>query len=150
MLSQENYMELFRRSICVGRRIKIVARANLERIGYTWPEFDTLRSIRDDGAVQLSDLSKKLERQKSNQVPIINSFEEKGFINRKRDPDDRRVIWITLTEKGKEEKKRLIEFQRSFIINFLCGLDEDFVKGFIKDLDEMNKYLDRMDENGQI
>jgi DNA-binding MarR family transcriptional regulator len=150
MLSQENYMELFRRSICVGRKIKIVAKANLERIGYTWPEFDTLRSIKDDAAVQLSDLSKKLERQKSNQVPIINSFEEKGYIIRKRDPQDRRVIWISLTDKGKEEKKRLIEFQRNFIIEYLCGLDEDFVKEFNKNLDELNKYLDRMDGNGQI
>lgn len=50
----------------------------------------------------ISALSKKIYLSMSTIVGVIDRLEEKQFVNRTRDIQDRRIIYIDITEKGEE------------------------------------------------
>lgn len=140
-LETEKYTELFRKSIEAGKKLRILARSNLEKIGYAWDEYDILRRISNSERKNISDIAAGSCRQKSNIIPIINAFEEKGYLNRERDSNDRRNVWITLTEKGEREKKRVQDYQKEFIIDLLNGIDTDVLFDMLGGFDKMISIL---------
>lgn len=70
--------------------------------GLTVPQIICLYEIYEKGVITLSVLSKKVYLSMSTLVGVIDRLEEKGFVNRTRDSKDRRIIFIDITEKGKE------------------------------------------------
>lgn len=70
--------------------------------GLTVPQITCLYEIYEKGVMTLSVLSKNVYLSMSTLVGVIDRLEEKGFVNRTRDIKDRRIIFIDITEKGKE------------------------------------------------
>ncbi|KTD23877.1 transcriptional regulator, MarR family [Legionella lansingensis] len=70
--------------------------------GLTIPQIICLYEIYENGAITISSLSKRVYLSMSTLVGIIDRLEEKTFVNRVRDSKDRRIIFIDITEKGRE------------------------------------------------
>ena len=70
--------------------------------GLTVPQLVCLYEIYENGRMTISALSKKIYLSMSTIVGVIDRLEEKQFVNRTRDIQDRRIIYIDITEKGKE------------------------------------------------
>ncbi|WP_454785673.1 MarR family winged helix-turn-helix transcriptional regulator [Legionella sp. WA2024007413] len=70
--------------------------------GLTVPQIICLYEIYENGIMTLSTLSKKVYLSMSTLVGVIDRLEEKGLIHRTRDSKDRRIIYIDITEKGKD------------------------------------------------
>ena len=70
--------------------------------GLTVPQIVCLYEIYENGRMTISALSKKIYLSMSTIVGVIDRLEEKQFVNRTRDIQDRRIIYIDITEKGKE------------------------------------------------
>ena len=71
----------------------------------------------------------------------INSLVKKGYVNRMRGEQDRRVVYISLTEKGKIAYRHHEEFHRQMIDAIINGLSEDETKILVKALSNLNKYF---------
>ncbi|WP_044022289.1 MarR family winged helix-turn-helix transcriptional regulator [Bacillus sp. SG-1] len=65
-------------------------------------ELLVLKYLSEHGEMKASDLSKKMEVSASHVTSVTDSLTEKGYITRQRSSVDRRVVELTLTEKGKE------------------------------------------------
>lgn len=61
-----------------------------------------LYEVYEKGAQSISVLSKNVHLSNSTLVGVIDRLEEKGLVKRTRNVDDRRTIFINVTEKGKE------------------------------------------------
>lgn len=70
--------------------------------GFTVPQISCLYEIYENGIMTLSSLSKRVYLSMSTLVGVIDRLEEKEFVKRTRDIKDRRIIYIDITEKGKE------------------------------------------------
>ncbi len=70
--------------------------------GLTVPQIVCLYEIYENGRMTISALSKKIYLSMSTIVGVIDRLEEKQFVYRTRDIQDRRIIYIDITEKGKE------------------------------------------------
>lgn len=70
--------------------------------GLTVPQIVCLYEIYENGIMTISTLSKKIYLSMSTLVGVIDRLEEKQFVNRARDIKDRRIIYIDITEKGRE------------------------------------------------
>lgn len=70
--------------------------------GLTVPQIVCLYEIYENGRMTISALSKKIYLSMSTIVGVIDRLEEKQFVNRTRDIQDRRIIYIDITEKGRE------------------------------------------------
>lgn len=76
---------------------------NLDKqYGITVPQLVCLYEIYEKGVMTLSVLSKHVHLTASTLVGIIDRLEEKGLIRRTRDTEDRRVIFIEITDNGKQ------------------------------------------------
>jgi DNA-binding MarR family transcriptional regulator len=72
------------------------------------------------GPRSMSSLAKEYSMTKSNITVLVDDMENKGYLARVRSEEDRRVIMITLTERGKA-------FFESFLANF-SKLISTFIK----------------------
>lgn len=70
--------------------------------GLTAPQIICLYEIYEHGIMTLSTLSKRVYLSMSTLVGVIDRLEEKELVLRTRDIKDRRIIYINITEKGKE------------------------------------------------
>jgi DNA-binding MarR family transcriptional regulator len=76
---------------------------NLDKeYGITIPQLVCLYEIFERGVMTLSVLSKSVHLSSSTLVGIIDRLEEKKLVKRTRDTEDRRIIFIEITEKGRE------------------------------------------------
>lgn len=76
---------------------------NLDRqYGITVPQLVCLYEIYEKGVMTISVLSKHVYLTSSTLVGVIDRLEEKGLVRRMRNIEDRRAIFIEITDKGKE------------------------------------------------
>jgi DNA-binding MarR family transcriptional regulator len=68
----------------------------------TGPQLVCLLAISDNSPVTLSELAQAIYLRPSTVVGIVDRLEREGFVQRQRSRTDRRVVLITITEKGKE------------------------------------------------
>lgn len=68
---------------------------------------------------------------------LIDRLERDGFIERERNDNDRRVIYIKLTDKGDQLISDLIPIGTKFNDDLLAGIDEQELMVFEKVLKKM-------------
>ncbi|WP_026314645.1 MarR family transcriptional regulator [Weizmannia acidiproducens] len=87
---------------------------NLLKEYVTTNEFMVLKLL-SDSSMRSSDLSKALQVSASHITSVTDSLVEKGLIERQRSNKDRRVIDLTLTDKGKALIRQLTELKSQFL-----------------------------------
>ena len=71
----------------------------------------------------------------------MNSLVKKGYVTRQRGKEDRRVVYISLSEKGKEAYEHHAEFHQEMIASVVSGLSENEVEVLIKALTKLNQWF---------
>jgi DNA-binding MarR family transcriptional regulator len=93
-----------------------------------------------DSARSASDLCKGLSYDAGAMTRMIDRLESKGLIRRNRRPDDRRVVYVELTEEGSRAYPRMREVS--------MGVANQFLRGFsVPEARQLEGYLSRMLEN---
>jgi DNA-binding MarR family transcriptional regulator len=73
-----------------------------EKFGITGPQLWALKTISQHEGLSLGELSKGMYLHPSTMTGLIDRLEKKGFVERYRDQEDRRVIKLRLTTGGEE------------------------------------------------
>jgi len=76
------------------------------KFGVTGPQLWVLKTIFQNGSLSLGDLSKQMYLHPSTISGVVDRLERKGYVWRDRDREDRRVVRVQLTPKGKRLVKR--------------------------------------------
>ena len=71
-------------------------------------QFGTLEMLYHLGPLNQKDIGQKLLISKSNVVTIIDKLEELSFVKRQRSLEDRRCIFVHLTEEGQEQVEHIL------------------------------------------
>lgn len=77
----------------------------------------------------------------------MNSLVKKGYVNRRRGQEDRRVVYISLSEKGRAAYRHHEEFHRQMIDAVLRDLTEDETEALVNALAKLNRWFRRHQEN---
>lgn len=72
------------------------------RADLTGPQLTVVKLLEHIGDLSLSSLSEKIGAQNSTVTGIIDRMEREGLVTRERSTEDRRVVYIKLSEKGRE------------------------------------------------
>jgi MarR family 2-MHQ and catechol resistance regulon transcriptional repressor len=97
--------------------------ADLGKVGLTPPQFYVLATIGYAGSLPFGEIGAKMMVTVSNLTGIVDRLEEKKLVLRKRDETDRRVVHVTLTEKGTKLYKNTIPFFEKSISEIFSSLD---------------------------
>lgn len=77
----------------------------------------------------------------------MNSLVKKGYVIRERGKEDRRVVYISLSEKGLQAYRHHEEFHRQMIEAVLENLTEDETESLVKALAKLERWFRRTEEN---
>jgi DNA-binding MarR family transcriptional regulator len=90
------WIRLTRAYYSIYRRV----RARLAQGGLTVPQFFVLAEVGYAGALRLHEVGGRLAVTLGNITGIVDRLEKVGYIQREKDPDDRRVTWVRMTTRG--------------------------------------------------
>jgi DNA-binding MarR family transcriptional regulator len=93
------------------------------------------------GTCTSSELAEVFDVQKSAITAIIQRLWEKGLIQRTRDEKDRRVVYLTLTDKGKELYDKAEERIYRLVESLLTQFDQSEIQQFIETFEKLNQVL---------
>lgn len=71
----------------------------------------------------------------------MNSLVKKGYVERTRGKKDRRVVYISLSEKGRRVYKRHAEFHREMINGMTGGLSREEMDLLLSSLQKLNTWF---------
>jgi DNA-binding MarR family transcriptional regulator len=103
-----------------------------------------LRYIHKTGECNSSELAEAFDVNKSAITAIINRLADRGFIQRTRDENDRRVIYLTLTTEGKELHQKTDEKVHHLVESFITQFEESEIELFIKTYEKLAIILENM------
>jgi DNA-binding MarR family transcriptional regulator len=110
-----------------------------------------LRYIHQASVCTSSELADAFEVNKSAITAIINRMVDRGLILRTRDENDRRVIYLTLTDEGRELFEQTQEKIRLLVESIITQFEETEIKNFIDTYEKLARILinKKMEELGE-
>jgi MarR family transcriptional regulator, organic hydroperoxide resistance regulator len=105
--------------------------------GLTSPQLWAIKVLAETAPIMVSELAARMYLHPATVVGILNRLEAHGFIKRTRSVEDRRIVWVELTPKGKELVASAPEVAQGLLV---VGLE----KTSLKELTEINKGLKRL------
>jgi len=107
-------------------------------------QFHVMFKLEEKNALAMTQLSNELLTSKQQMTPIIDKLIEYGFVERKHDEIDRRVVKITLSSSGKKflekQKMDMLAILKSKIQN----LSDDDLETLYKDFLEIRTIINKL------
>ncbi|MBU6145873.1 MAG: MarR family transcriptional regulator [Paenibacillaceae bacterium] len=85
----------------------------------TESQFTVLEYIQSHERTKPSDLIHYLSTTPAAVTTMLDRMEKNGLVERHRDNEDRRIVWVRLTDKGIEECARGKQLREEFLNNYL-------------------------------
>lgn len=124
--------ELLRAIRRIIRCIDLHSRQLMRRFGLTGPQLVVLQEISARGEPSVGELAQLISLSQATVAVILDRLQSHGFVKRKRDPQDRRRVLVSATERGEEllrqappllqesflrEYERLQDWEQSWILS---------------------------------
>lgn len=114
--------------------------AALAAAGGSRPSWLVLMSLKSDPVANQRELAAAVGIRGATLTQHLNAMEADGLVTRRRDPDNRRVHLVELTEHGEAAFHRMREAAATFDRRLRSGLD-------VQDVDRLEYLLDRLRHN---
>ena len=114
----------------------------LEQFGLTGAQFAVLKNVADGTADTAADLCRTMHYDTGSMTRMLDRLEEKSVLRRERCTEDRRVVYLRITDTGNELLPQLRSAAVNVLSRHLAGLSS-------AEVDNLKQYLVRMIENGQ-
>ncbi len=109
-----------------------------------------LESLHHADGLKVTEIGNLLHLPPSAITPVVDGLEKRGLVQRQSSPEDRRIVLVVLTDKGREffDKKEKFFFEKSLrLVEYLGEEDaEEFIRLLSKTFEFMDDELKK--ENG--
>ena len=96
---------------------------DLRKRGRTYTQYIVMLVMWEKGHISSRNLASSLHLDYGTLTPVLKRLETAGLLTRARDPEDERLLVISLTKKGRELRDEAVEIPSC--IASCMGLDED-------------------------
>lgn len=151
-MNKEKIQELINQYVAVSFSVTKLAEGLIkDQIGddLTYDQHYTLRYIKQRNQCTSSELAGVFSVNKSAITAIITRLADKGLIERSRDENDRRVVYLTLTDRGHslfgECEQRIHNLVESFITKF----NKQEITDFLETYEKLERVLIDIRERGE-
>ena len=114
----------------------------LEPFGLTGAQFAVLKNVADGVAETAADLCRTMHYDTGSMTRMLDRLEEKAVLRRERCTEDRRVVYLRITDTGNELLPQLRAAAVHVLSRHLAGFTPE-------EVESLKQYLVRMIQNGQ-
>ncbi|WP_294375036.1 MarR family winged helix-turn-helix transcriptional regulator [uncultured Clostridium sp.] len=104
-------------------------------------EIHAIEAIGINSEKTMSEIAQNLNITLGTLTSCINKLIKKGYVERKRTEEDRRVVLVKLTEKGKNAYNYHKEFHHDMVNNTIKTLKDDETKILISSLEKLKEFF---------
>lgn len=105
-----------------------------------------IEAIGNEEPRRMSVIAKSLNITMGTLTTNMNSLEDKGYIIRERSNRDKRVVLVSLTQKGRKAFFHHRDFHRRMIRSIVKDLEEDEMRVLIRCLQNLTKFFDEQNK----
>jgi MarR family transcriptional regulator, lower aerobic nicotinate degradation pathway regulator len=109
--------------VCLGERLSSMAEDRLPAVGLDEREYTVLAILAVDGPGSQHEIARLLGKAPGVVVALVDQLESKGFVERQRDPADRRRSRVTPTATGQRALEQADGLGEDLVTEALVGLD---------------------------
>lgn len=125
----------------VSRRISEELRGHFGKLNLTFPQTLVLTLLDSDGPMPISALAKATGSANSTISGVVDRLEKSGLLRRVRSEQDRRVIFVEVTEKYREIQEETKSYALTRFSQSINSLNEEELAQVITGLNLMHKAL---------
>ncbi|MFU2163480.1 MarR family winged helix-turn-helix transcriptional regulator [Streptococcus pluranimalium] len=140
-----DYKEINDYLVGIFNNVLIIEEASLKTSRFkdvSIKEMHTIDEIGNTPKATPSDIAKALMLTLGTVTTSLNKLEKKGYIVRTRSRIDRRVVHITLSQKGRLLYRLHQKFHMNMVKQITDGLDEDEFKVMSRGLKNLHQFLE--------
>ncbi|GAB4462491.1 MAG: MarR family transcriptional regulator [Armatimonadaceae bacterium] len=93
--------------------------------GLTPSQFGVLEALYHLGSLTLSQIAEKHLKSRNNFTVVVDNLEKLGMVRRERDQNDRRVIFVHLTDTGKQAVETVLPLHVAEIVEIVRALSPE-------------------------
>ena len=116
------------------------------QVNLTFPQAMVITALREDGEMPISKLADYTGSANSTVSGIVDRLEKLDLVKRKRSAEDRRVIYVALTDKYHTELRKLQPNMDECLSDVLDGLSEKELEEIAGALAKLSKMLEMSDD----
>lgn len=143
-------MEDFTKFLCYQlkatmKKVEKYITQELNRYGVNLAQSFVLFSLLENDGSTLSEIGLRAQIENSSLTTMVDKLEKENLVERRSYPQDRRVIRLYLTPKGREVGSKILEAG----LNFNKYLEKNIsipAQDFLKALDELSDSIDKLQE----
>lgn len=127
----------YQATVLGSRLSSLISSVYGRKFNVTLPEWRVLVHLNEEEKISVRDIYKRIELDKVSISRAAKNLEAKGFVFKKTDESDRRLVSLSLTEKGKELIHSIVPVARQYekqICSSLSAEEEDELRSLIKKL----------------
>ena len=107
----------------------------------TCNEIHVIEAIGLEGGLNMSSIAKKLDVTMGTLTTAMNALVRKGYVDRKRGQEDRRIVRISLLDKGKRVFERHRQFHENMIDAVIKNLNSQETEVLEGALNRLNRFF---------
>jgi DNA-binding MarR family transcriptional regulator len=111
-------------------------------------QLHVLITLSEQGAMTMGQLAQRLGMSLSAASSFIDRLEDKGYVARLRDDQDRRIVMVDVSERGRELASELVGSQREQMGRLLDTMGTAELTTFLKGLEALRATVMRLVEDG--
>ncbi|HEL1059710.1 TPA: MarR family transcriptional regulator [Streptococcus equi subsp. zooepidemicus] len=105
-------------------------------------EMHTIEIIGKYQQVTPSDIARELMVTLGTVTTSLNKLELKGYIERTRSSVDRRVVYLSLTKKGRLLNRLHAKFHKNMVGHVVADMNEDEIQALLRGLGNLHQFLE--------
>ncbi|SFS89079.1 MarR family winged helix-turn-helix transcriptional regulator [Marininema halotolerans] len=114
----------------------------LKQYNLTFPQSIILKTLSMDGPYSLANLSEQAGMTTSSVSGIVDRLEANDWVTRRRDENDRRVVWIELSDEGKELVRQVPALNSDHFKQLLRRMPEEDVTLLVEQLKKFYRFME--------
>lgn len=112
----------------------------LNEIDLTYPQYITMMVMWEHKKLSFKEISSRLKMKTGTLTPILNKLEDNGYLERVKDENDDRKIYIAVTEKGLEIEEKAKYIPKRIVENL--DLSENDYHKYLSEFEALENKLD--------
>ena len=123
-------------------QVKCASSERLVRMGISMAQVHILYTLERNGEMAMSRLADVLQVSLSNATGLIDRIEERGFVERTRVPEDRRVVLITVTDAGRRMLEEVDAISAELLRSVFARIGRTQLAGVGRAIAELRRALE--------